>query len=152
MVPGILVVLVTMVGAYMCALNIVKEKEIGTIEQINVTPIKKYHFILRQTHSVLGYRYFHFHFRFIWRGKISIPHCPCGFNACFIQFSFHLSHCLVGYWLNHFHLFRYTATGNVSCVFRYDDFYAHEWAFHFCRQYARVGKMDSPVQSCYLFY
>jgi ABC-2 type transport system permease protein len=26
--------------------NIVKEKEIGTIEQINVTPIKKYHFIL----------------------------------------------------------------------------------------------------------
>ena len=46
MVPGILVVLVTMVGAYMCSLNIVKEKEIGTIEQINVTPIKKYQFIL----------------------------------------------------------------------------------------------------------
>lgn len=46
MIPGILVTLVTMVGAYMCALNIVKEKEIGTIEQINVTPIKKYHFIL----------------------------------------------------------------------------------------------------------
>ncbi len=46
MVPGILVTLVTMIGAYMCALNIVKEKEIGTIEQINVTPIKKHHFIL----------------------------------------------------------------------------------------------------------
>lgn len=46
MVPGILVILVTMVGAYMCALNIVKEKEVGTIEQINVTPIKKYQFIL----------------------------------------------------------------------------------------------------------
>lgn len=46
MVPGILVVLVTMVGGYMCALNIVKEKETGTIEQINVTPIKKYYFIL----------------------------------------------------------------------------------------------------------
>lgn len=46
MVPGILVVLVTMVGAYMCALNIVKEKEAGTIEQINVTPIKKYQFVL----------------------------------------------------------------------------------------------------------
>lgn len=46
MVPGILVVLVTMIGAYLCAINIVKEKEIGTIEQINVTPIKKHHFIL----------------------------------------------------------------------------------------------------------
>lgn len=46
MVPGILVVLVTLIGTYMCALNIVKEKETGTIEQINVTPIKKYQFIL----------------------------------------------------------------------------------------------------------
>jgi ABC-2 type transport system permease protein len=46
MVPGILVVLLTMVGASLSALNIVKEKEIGTIEQINVTPIRKYHFIL----------------------------------------------------------------------------------------------------------
>lgn len=46
MVPGILVILVTMVGSFLSALNIVKEKEIGTIEQINVTPIRKYQFIL----------------------------------------------------------------------------------------------------------
>jgi ABC-2 type transport system permease protein len=46
MVPGILVILLTMVGTNLAAINIVKEKEIGTIEQINVTPIKKYHFIL----------------------------------------------------------------------------------------------------------
>lgn len=46
MVPGILVTLVTMICVYMCALNIVKEKEIGTIEQINVTPVKKHLFIL----------------------------------------------------------------------------------------------------------
>ncbi len=46
MVPGILVLLLTMVGTNLTAINIVKEKEIGTIEQINVTPIKKYHFIL----------------------------------------------------------------------------------------------------------
>ncbi|MEJ0031437.1 MAG: ABC transporter permease [Bacteroidota bacterium] len=46
MVPGILVILVTMTGAFLSALNIVKEKEVGTIEQINVTPIRKYQFIL----------------------------------------------------------------------------------------------------------
>ena len=46
MTPGILVTLLTMVGSFLTALNIVKEKEVGTIEQINVTPIKKYHFIL----------------------------------------------------------------------------------------------------------
>ena len=46
MVPGILVILMTMVGTNLTAINIVREKEIGTIEQINVTPIKKFHFIL----------------------------------------------------------------------------------------------------------
>lgn len=46
MVPGILAILVTMIGGFLSALNIVKEKEVGTIEQINVTPIKKHHFIL----------------------------------------------------------------------------------------------------------
>lgn len=46
MVPGILAVLVTMIGGFLTALNIVKEKEAGTIEQINVTPIRKHHFIL----------------------------------------------------------------------------------------------------------
>lgn len=46
MVPGILAFLVTMITGFLSAMNIVKEKETGTIEQINVTPIKKYHFIL----------------------------------------------------------------------------------------------------------
>jgi len=46
MVPGILVILLTLVGSNLAAINIVKEKEIGTIEQINVTPIKKFHFVL----------------------------------------------------------------------------------------------------------
>lgn len=46
MVPGVLAMLVTLVGGFLSALNIVKEKEGGTIEQINVSPIKKYHFIL----------------------------------------------------------------------------------------------------------
>lgn len=46
MVPAVLATLLTMVGTFLTALNIVKEKEIGTIEQINVTPIKKYQFIL----------------------------------------------------------------------------------------------------------
>ena len=46
MVPGILVMLVTLVGMFLSGMNIVKEKEIGTIEQINVTPIRKHQFII----------------------------------------------------------------------------------------------------------
>lgn len=46
MVPGILVLLVTMVTMFLSALNVAREKELGTIEQLNVTPIKKHHFII----------------------------------------------------------------------------------------------------------
>lgn len=46
MVPGILVILISVVGMFLTAMNVAKEKEIGTIEQLNVTPIKKYQFIM----------------------------------------------------------------------------------------------------------
>jgi ABC-2 type transport system permease protein len=45
MVPGILVQLVVLVGTLMTALNIVREKEAGTLEQLNVTPIRPAVFI-----------------------------------------------------------------------------------------------------------
>ena len=45
MVPGILVVLVTMIATAIGAMNIVREKEIGTLEQINVTPVTRAQFI-----------------------------------------------------------------------------------------------------------
>jgi ABC-2 type transport system permease protein len=46
MVPGILVMLVTIIGSSFASNNIVREKEMGTIEQINVSPIRKSEFIL----------------------------------------------------------------------------------------------------------
>ena len=45
MAPGILVILVTIIGMFLSGMNLVKEKEIGTTEQLNVTPIKKYQLI-----------------------------------------------------------------------------------------------------------
>jgi ABC-2 type transport system permease protein len=46
MVPGILVLLVTIIGMFLSSMNIVREKEMGTIEQINVSPVKKYQFVI----------------------------------------------------------------------------------------------------------
>ena len=45
MVPGILVQLVTVVGTILTAMNIVREKEIGTLEQLSVTPLSRKVFI-----------------------------------------------------------------------------------------------------------
>ena len=46
MVPGILGELVIVLVILLTAMNTVREREIGTIEQINVTPIKSWQFIL----------------------------------------------------------------------------------------------------------
>jgi ABC-2 type transport system permease protein len=45
MVPGILVALVTIVGTMFTAQNVAREKELGTLEQLNVTPISPSEFI-----------------------------------------------------------------------------------------------------------
>jgi ABC-2 type transport system permease protein len=45
MVPGILVQLVTVVGTLLTAMNIVREKEIGTLDSLNVTPVPRSAFI-----------------------------------------------------------------------------------------------------------
>lgn len=46
MVPALMVMLVTVICGFLPALNIVSEKEVGTIEQMNVTPVGKFKFIL----------------------------------------------------------------------------------------------------------
>lgn len=45
-VPALMVMLLTLLCGFLPALNIVSEKEKGTIEQINVTPVGKFTFIL----------------------------------------------------------------------------------------------------------
>ncbi|MEG1643207.1 MAG: ABC transporter permease [Bacteroidales bacterium] len=45
MIPAIMIILIIMMCGFLPALNIVSEKEIGTIEQINVTPVGKLAFI-----------------------------------------------------------------------------------------------------------
>lgn len=44
--PGFMVLLLTLICGILPALNIVIEKENGTIQQINVTPVSRFHFIL----------------------------------------------------------------------------------------------------------
>lgn len=46
MVPALMVMLLTLLCGFLPALNIVGEKETGTIEQMNVTPVRKIDFVL----------------------------------------------------------------------------------------------------------
>jgi ABC-2 type transport system permease protein len=46
MVPGIAVFLLTMITSLICAMGLVREREIGTLEQLLVTPLKKHELII----------------------------------------------------------------------------------------------------------
>lgn len=46
MIPALMAILILLMCGFLPALNIVGEKECGTIEAINVTPVKKWEFIL----------------------------------------------------------------------------------------------------------
>lgn len=46
MIPGLLVMLIIIITGFLPALNFVSEKEAGTIEQINVTPVSRFTFTL----------------------------------------------------------------------------------------------------------
>ena len=57
MVPALLVMVLAMICGFLPALNIVAEKQSGTIEQMNVTPVKKWIFILSKLipYWIIGY-------------------------------------------------------------------------------------------------
>lgn len=57
MVPALMVMLLTIICGFLPALNIVREKETGTIEQINVSPVKKIQFVLAKLipYWIIGY-------------------------------------------------------------------------------------------------
>jgi ABC-2 type transport system permease protein len=57
MVPALMVMVMAMICGFLPALNIVSEKENGTIEQMNVTPVRKFTFILAKLipYWVIGY-------------------------------------------------------------------------------------------------
>lgn len=49
MVPGIIVLLVTIISALVTGMAVVREKEIGTLEQVMVTPLSSWQFIAGKT-------------------------------------------------------------------------------------------------------
>ena len=123
-VPGILAILLTIIGGFLSALNVVREKEIGTIEQINVTPIKKWQFILGKLIP--------FYFG-TYSDVCSIWYLPSRQFAYPICFCRHVSHCDSGFWAFGLHLCRFAITSHVHCLLLYHDFPSDEWFLNKCR-------------------
>ncbi len=84
MIPGIIVVLITMVSSILTSMSLVREKEEGTWEQIIVSPIKSYHLIIGKVlpfamltfiEFVLAILVALFHYKVPLRGSILLLFC-----------------------------------------------------------------------------
>lgn len=62
MVPGIVAVLVTMISILLSSMSLVREKEMGTLEQLMVSPIKKWELITGKLVPILVLSFFEFYF------------------------------------------------------------------------------------------
>ena len=138
MLPGILVILVTAIGFLLAGLNMVREKEIGTIEQINVTPVRKYQFIIAKmvpflliglVDLALGLVIGKMAFNIPFEGSILLMF----FGA--ITFS----DCRAWTGSFHFNFLSNTAAVYVCCIFLYDNLYPYERDLHSIRKHAGVG-------------
>ena len=129
MVPGILAILVTMIGGFLAAFNIVKEKEVGTIEQINVTPIKKHHFILGKLIPFWISGECCFYARVYWYHGLCMVLLPPGVLWYLYQFHNIVFAGSSWVWVA-VSTFCDASNRQCSSCFFYDDFYFNGWSLY----------------------
>ena len=132
-VPGVLALLVTLVGFLMSSLNIVKEKEIGTIEQLNVSPIKKYQFILSKLIP----------FWFLGLMVLSI-----GFVISFIMYGLYpVGSFWVGYLFAGIYLIALLGFGLLTSIYAETQQQAMFIAYFFMLIFILLGGLFSPIEN-----
>ena len=143
MVPGIMVFLLTIIGGSISALNIVSEKEKGTIEQINVSPVPKSLFLLSKLIPfwVIGFVLLTVAILIAWLIYGLVPEGSFGviylFAAVYlIAFTGFLVH---------------TATSDAYGVFLLDHFRLAKRIVHADQQYAGMGAEDHAGEPGALF-
>lgn len=151
MIPALMVVLVIIVCGFLPALNIVGEKEAGTIEQINVTPVSRMEFILAKLipYWLIGLVVLTLCFIMAWAVYGLVPvgsfWMLYGISILFIWvMSGHRPHCI--------ELFGNDAASHVCYVFLYHDIHADERIIYSSPVYAGLGKRNQRLRSAPLFY
>ena len=147
MVPGIMVFLLTIIGGSISALNIVSEKEKGTIEQINVSPVPKSLFLLSKLIPfwVIGFVLLTLAILIAWLIYGLVPEGSFGVIYLFAAVY------LIAFTGFDLLLLVHTATSDAYGVFLLDHFRLAKRIVHADQQYAGMGAEDHAGESGALF-
>lgn len=135
MIPALMVMLLTLICGFLPALNVVGEKEVGTIEQINVTPRRQVHFHCRQADTLLADRFCGADHLFR-SGMGTLRHSAGGTFPHYLRHGAVFSTDGVGVRAGHIQSFDHVAAGHVCHVVLHAYPYSDEWSFHPYPQYA----------------
>ena len=134
MIPALMVMLLTLICGFLPALNVVGEKEAGTIEQINV-PRRQVHFHCRQADTLLADRFCGADHLFR-SGMGTLRHSAGGTFPHYLRHGAVFSTGGVGVRAGHIQSFDHVAAGHVCHVVLHAYPYSDEWSFHPYPQYA----------------
>lgn len=147
---GILVILVTLIGMLLTALNLVREKEMGTTEQINVTPIRKYQFILAKLLPFWVIALFELAFGLVVGRLLYQLPMEGNLGLLFVFACVYILAVLgIGLFLDHL---PNPAADDVFGLLLHADFYPDERSVYAHRQHALMGPEGQSAESCSLFY
>ena len=149
MIPGLIAMLLVLIVGFLPALNIVGEKERGTIEQINVTPIGRFVFIFSKLIPYWAVGLFILSYSV---DSVDLRLCACG------QYRVDLSvrHALYSYRVESgvdcLQLFRYGSASRLGDVLLSGHLHPIEWFADSHLQYAEVGTNHHLSESPPLFH
>ena len=147
MVPGIMVFLLTIIGGSISALNIVSEKEKGTIEQINVSPVPKSLFLLSKLIPfwVIGFVLLTVAILIAWLIYGLVP--EGSFGVIYLFAAVYLI-AFTGFGLA---ISSFSSTSDAYGVFLLDHFRLAKRIVHADQQYAGMGAEDHAGEPGALF-
>ena len=158
MIPALIMLVVALITGFLPAMNIVGEKEAGTIEQINVTPVPKITFIVGKLipYWVIGVIVLSVGMVVAWQcrhgGRLAALRPASGgqrASALRPVAALHLRPLRPG--PDHLQLLQHDAAGDVHDILHHHRLHPDVRYLHPHQQHAGVGEDHIPLRSLHLF-